>query len=54
MLQVSVAKNNEVPDVKINQQPVSWPDLKSRLVGIFKARAEKVTFVQGDDDVNFE
>jgi biopolymer transport protein ExbD len=33
---------------------VSWPDLKSQLQDIFKQRAEKVAFVQGDDEVNFE
>ena len=40
--------------LKINQQPVSWPDLKMQLSDIFKTRAEKVAFVQDDDEVNFE
>ena len=54
VVQVSDVKGNEVPDLEINQQPVSWPDLKTRLQDIFKTRAEKIAFVQGDDGVNFE
>jgi len=54
VVQLSAAKGTDMPDLKINQQPVIWTDLKSQLQGIFKTRAEKVAFVQGDDDVNFE
>jgi biopolymer transport protein TolR len=54
VIQLGEAKNGEVPLLKINQQDVSWPDLKTRLADIFKTRAEKVAFVQGDDAVNFE
>jgi biopolymer transport protein TolR len=54
VVQVREAKANEMPDLEINQQPVSWPDLKTRLQDIFKTRAERVAFVQGDDAVNFE
>ncbi len=54
VVQVKDTKANEVPHLEINQQAVSWPDLKTRLQDIFKARAEKVAFVQGDDEVNFE
>jgi biopolymer transport protein ExbD len=54
VIQLGEAKNGEVPLLKINQQDVSWPDLKTQLADIFKARAEKVAFVQGDDAVNFE
>ena len=54
VIQLGEAKNGEVPLLKINQQDVSWPDLKTQLTDIFKTRAEKVAFVQGDDAVNFE
>ncbi len=54
VVQLSETKGDEAPNLKINQQPVSWPDLKSQLQDIFKQRAEKVAFVQGDDEVNFE
>jgi biopolymer transport protein TolR len=35
-------------------QPFVRPDLKAQLQDIFKQRAEKVAFVQGDDGVDFE
>jgi biopolymer transport protein ExbD len=54
VIQLGEAKKGDAPVLKINQQAVSWPDLKTQLSDIFKARAEKVAFVQGDDEVNFE
>ena len=41
------------PDLKINQDPVGWSDLGTRLNDIFKERAERVMFVKGDNDVDF-
>ena len=43
-----------VPDLKINQDPVSWGDLGTKLNDIFKERAERVMFVKGDDDIDFQ
>ena len=54
VIQLSESGSGDLPALKINQQPSSWPDLKSKLQDIFKQRAEKVAFVQGDDQVNFE
>jgi biopolymer transport protein TolR len=42
------------PQLKINQANVGWDDLQSRLHDIFKQRAERVAFVRGDDDVDFD
>ena len=54
VIQLADAKSGDLPDLKINQQSVEWPELKMQLQDIFKARAEKVAFVQGDDQVDFE
>jgi biopolymer transport protein TolR len=54
VIRLAGAKSDETPTLKINQQDVSWPDLKERLSDIFKTRAERVAFIQGDDEVNFE
>jgi biopolymer transport protein TolR len=54
VIQLGEAKSGDVPALKINQQDVTWPDLKAQLQDIFKQRAEKVAFVQGDDGVDFE
>ena len=54
VIQLAETKSGSVPDVKINNQSVSWDDLKAQLADIFKRRAEKIAFVQGDDEVDFE
>jgi biopolymer transport protein TolR len=54
VIQVVWDKKKQVPTLKINQDDVSWDDLHARLQDIFKQRAERVAFVKGDDDVDFE
>lgn len=41
-------------NVKINQEDSSWDKLEERLVDIFKTRAEKVVFVKGDPELEFQ
>jgi biopolymer transport protein ExbD len=43
----------ELPQLAVNSGPVSWSELEPRLFDIYKERAEKVAFVQGDDAVEF-
>ncbi len=40
--------------MKINQDDVRWEDLETRLAEIYLKRAEKVVFVRGDADVDFQ
>ena len=54
VIQLGEAKGGDLPAIKINQQDVSWPDLKMKLQDTFKTRAERVAFVEGDDEINFE
>ena len=42
------------PSLRINQQDVSWAELQPKLIDIYKQRAEKVAFVEGDDDIDFK
>jgi biopolymer transport protein TolR len=44
----------QVPTVKINRDDVRWEDLEERLAEIYLKRAEKVAFVRGDADVDFQ
>jgi biopolymer transport protein ExbD len=37
----------------INQDPITEADLQNRLVEIFKTRAERVVFVKGDPNLEF-
>jgi biopolymer transport protein ExbD len=48
---IVIDKENKV---KINDDPADWNTLESRLVDIFKMRAEKVAFVKGDPDLDFQ
>ena len=41
-------------NVKINQDDVTWDKLSDRLFDIFKTRSEKVVFVKGDKDLDFQ
>jgi biopolymer transport protein TolR len=54
VIQVIWGAQNQPPALKINQDEVKWDDLQSRLHDIFKIRAERIAFVRGDDDVDFE
>ena len=40
--------------VKINQEDATWDKLEARLIDIFKTRADKVVFVKGDPDLEFQ
>ncbi|MBM3788427.1 MAG: biopolymer transporter ExbD, partial [Acidobacteria bacterium] len=40
--------------MKINQEPVLEANLEERLKEIFKTRAERVVFVKGDPDLEFQ
>jgi biopolymer transport protein ExbD len=52
-LREPAAKSDE-PRLAINSEDVSWNDLRPRLFDIYKQRAEKVAFVEGDDAVEFQ
>ena len=54
VIQLAEPKSGEFPILKINQEELAWPDLKAKLQDIYKQRAERVAFVQGDDNVDFE
>jgi biopolymer transport protein TolR len=42
------------PTVTINHEDVRWQDLETRLAKIYLTRVEKVAFVRGDADVDFQ
>jgi biopolymer transport protein TolR len=48
---VQVLHNNKI---KINNEDTNWEQLGPRIEQIFKERAEKVAFVKGDNDVQFQ
>ena len=40
--------------LKINEQPVTWDSLRSRLDEIFSRRADRTAFVSGDSGIEFQ
>ena len=54
VIQVVWTKEDQPPTVKINEDAVRWEDLERRLAEIYLKRAEKVAFVRGDADVDFQ
>jgi biopolymer transport protein TolR len=54
VIQVIWGAPDQPPALKINQDAVKWEDLQSRLHDIYKMRAERIAFVRGDDDVDFQ
>ena len=54
VIQVLWTKDDQQPVIKLNQEEVRWEDLETRLAEIYLKRAEKVVFVRGDGDVDFQ
>ena len=54
VIQLLWTKDDQAPTVKINQEDVRWEDLETRLAEIYLKRAEKIVFVRGDADVDFQ
>jgi len=54
VIQVAWDAQGKNPSLKINQESVPWEGLESRLQRIYLGRAEKVVYVKGDDDIDFE
>jgi biopolymer transport protein ExbD len=54
VIQVVWTAKDQPPVLKINGEAVQREALDARLQEIFVKRAEKVAFVRGDDDVDFQ
>jgi len=54
VVEVVWTAKDQPPIVKINREDVPWPEVESRLTRIYLTRVEKVAFVRGDADVDFQ
>jgi biopolymer transport protein ExbD len=54
VIQLNNVNANQRPVLKINQDEISWEGLEARLTAVYKEREDKVAFVKGDPDVEFE
>ena len=54
VIQLKDVGESKRPLLKINQEEVSWDALEPRLTAAFKVQVDRVAFVQGDPEVDFE
>jgi len=54
VIEVVWTAKDQAPVIKINKEDVPWQDLGKRLTRIYLSRVEKVAFVRGDADVDFQ
>jgi biopolymer transport protein TolR len=54
VIQIVWTAKDAPPTLKINQDDVRWEELETHLARIYLTRAEKVAFVRGDADVDFQ
>ena len=49
-----VVQIDKQKNVKINSEDITWDRLEKRLVEIFSTRADRVVFIKGDPDLEFQ
>ncbi|HZU29521.1 MAG TPA: biopolymer transporter ExbD [Candidatus Angelobacter sp.] len=54
VIQLKDAGEGRQPDLKVNQEQVSWDELEARLKSVYEARADRVAFLKGDPGIEFE
>jgi biopolymer transport protein ExbD len=54
VIQLKDAGESKRPGLKINQEEVSWNALEARLKEIYSQREDRVAFVKGDPEIDFE
>jgi biopolymer transport protein TolR len=54
IIQLKDVGESKRPNLKLNTEEVSWDELKARLKAVYALRQDRVAFVKGDPDVEFE
>lgn len=54
VIQLKDAGESKPPRLKINQEEVSWDSLEAKLRAAYELRVDRVAFVKGDPEVDFE
>jgi len=54
VIQLKDVGESKRPDLKINQEAVAWDALEARLRAVYELRQDRVAFVKGDPEVDFE
>src|SRR2546430_2722109 len=51
VIQLKDAGGSKPPELKINQEPVTWDGLEARLKAVYKLREDRTAFLKVDPDV---
>ena len=54
VIQLAEAGESKRPILKINQEEISWDELEARLKAVYNSREDRVAFVKGDPEIEFE
>ena len=54
VIQLRQAPDGQRASLSINEEEISWDKIASRLQEIFSTRMDKVAFVKGDPDIEFQ
>jgi biopolymer transport protein TolR len=54
VIQLLDSGDDERPRIEINHEAVRWGSLEARLRAIYQRRSDKVAFLKGDPQINFE
>lgn len=54
VIQVREGKSPDRPEIRINEEAVTWDRLRDRLIEIYAGRIEKVAYVKADHDIEFQ
>jgi biopolymer transport protein TolR len=54
IIQLIDGGEGKLPSLKLNQEEVSWDGLEGKLSALYKLRVDRVAFVKGDPEVDFE
>jgi biopolymer transport protein TolR len=54
VIQLRDVGGSKQPGLEINHEAVTWDGLEARLKAVYKSREDRVAFVKGDPDVEFE
>jgi biopolymer transport protein TolR len=54
VIQLKQTTDDQRPKLKINEQEVSWENFSARLEQIYSLRVDKVAFLKGDSEIDFQ
>lgn len=54
VIQIKQASGSQRPALRINEEETTWENLEARLQKISSMRADKVAFLKGDPEIDFQ